>query len=279
MQELRIGVIGTGYAGLVTAICLADFGFHISCADMDPEKIRSLNMGEIPVYEPGLEVVFDRVRNLERIDFSCKIEAVIRNSNVIFMCKETPSLSDGSADLSAVWQVAASIGRVMEDHKIIVENSTVPVGTSRKIASIIEEELSKRALIHTFDVVSNPEFLREGKALYDFTHPDRIVIGSDHPETSQIMKRIYNPLKLNEIPFVITNPETAELIKYAYSGFLATKIAFINEMANLCEAVGADVHGKNNGNGWTDKFRISASGIWRKPLSPGYQDSDLHGKG
>jgi UDPglucose 6-dehydrogenase len=241
MKDLRIGIIGTGYVGLVTGLCLADFGFHVTCADIDVDKVDSLRKGNLPVYEPGLDVIFERVTELERIDFTWDIDSMIKKCNVIFMCVGTPPLPDGSADLKAVWQVATSIGREMETPAIIVDKSTVPVGTSRKVTRIIEEELRKRDLLVPFHVVSNPEFLREGKALYDFTHPDRVVIGTDSHEASEIMKNIYGPLKLNEVPFVLTSPETAELIKYASNAFLATKIAFINEIANLCEEVDADV--------------------------------------
>ncbi|MBN1332778.1 MAG: UDP-glucose/GDP-mannose dehydrogenase family protein [Synergistales bacterium] len=241
MNTVKIGIIGTGYVGLVTGLCLADFGFQVTCGDINGGKIEKLDQGEIPIYEPGLEVVFDRVRKLDRIAFTCNCEELIRNNDVIFVCVGTPPKEDGSADLTYVWDAARTIGRTIESYKVVVDKSTVPVGTAARVQSIILDELRNRNLVCDFDVVSNPEFLREGKAVHDFTHPDRVVIGSNNDRATAIMKKIYNPLKLNEVPFVITTPETAEIIKYASNAFLATKIAFINEIANLCEAVNADV--------------------------------------
>ncbi len=242
MNSMKIGVIGTGYVGLVSGLCLADFGFSVTCGDIDVSKIERLNSGEIPIYEPGLKSVFDRVTELGRVTFTTKIDTLVRDSDVIFICVGTPPKEDGSADLKYVWQVAETIGKNLETYKVIVDKSTVPVGTARKVYDIIRSQLAERNMDAAFDVVSNPEFLREGKAVHDFTHPDRIVIGSDSERACEIMKKVYSPLKLNEVPFVLTNPETAELIKYASNAFLATKIGFINEIANLCEAVGADVH-------------------------------------
>jgi len=242
MDNLQIGVIGTGYVGLVSGVCFADFGYKVICMDVDEKKITKLKSGEIPIYEPGLGEVFERVFKANRIKFTTDIKHTVENSDVIFISVGTPPNEDGSADLKYVFEVAANIGKFINGYKLIVDKSTVPVGTSREVARIISEELEKRNADYEFDVVSNPEFLREGKALYDFTHPDRVVIGSDSNKAIEIMRKIYRPLKINEVPFVITNPETAELIKYASNAFLATKISFINEIANLCEAVGADVH-------------------------------------
>lgn len=242
MNNIKIGVIGTGYVGLVSGLCLADFGFNVTCGDVDIQKIERLNGGNIPIYEPGLRSVFDRVTELGRVTFTTGISSLVKNSDVIFICVGTPPREDGSADLQYVWQVAETIGNNLDSYKVIVDKSTVPVGTARKVQKIVSEKLIERKVDIGFDVVSNPEFLREGKAVYDFTHPDRVVIGSDSEKATEIMKKIYSPLKLNEVPFVLTNPETAELIKYASNAFLATKIGFINEIANLCEAVGADVH-------------------------------------
>ncbi|HPI97970.1 MAG TPA: UDP-glucose/GDP-mannose dehydrogenase family protein [Synergistales bacterium] len=241
MNTVKIGIIGTGYVGLVTGLCLADFGFQVTCGDVNDGKIEKLAQGEIPIYEPGLEVVLDRVRKLGRISFTCECEDLIRKNDVIFICVGTPPQENGSADLSYVWDAARTIGRTIDSYKVVVDKSTVPVGTAARVQSIILNELRNRNLVCDFDVVSNPEFLREGKAVHDFTHPDRVVIGSNNDRATAIMKKIYNPLKLNEVPFVITTPETAEIIKYASNAFLATKIAFINEIANLCEAVNADV--------------------------------------
>lgn len=241
MNGMKIGVIGTGYVGLVSGLCFADFGFSVICGDKDKSKVDMLNSGRIPIYEPGLDTVHDRVTKQERISFTTDIAGLVRNCEVIFICVGTPPTDGGAADLRYVWQAAETIGENLDTYKVIVDKSTVPVGTTRKVHSIIGEKLKERHIETDFDVVSNPEFLREGKALYDFTHPDRVVIGSDSERAIMQIKKIYNPLNLNEVPFVITNPETAELIKYSSNAFLATKIAFINEIANLCEAVHADV--------------------------------------
>lgn len=242
MNSTTIGVIGTGYVGLVSGLCFADFGYKVIGMDSDKEKINLLKSGKLPIYEPGLNEIFDRVTELGKIEFTDDIKYVVENSEVLFICVGTPPEDDGSADLKYVFSVALSIGMYLNGYKVIVDKSTVPVGTSRKVCKIIKEKLEKRGIDLHFDVVSNPEFLREGKALYDFTHPDRVVVGSDSEEAIEIMKKIYRPLKVNEVPFVITNPETAEIIKYASNAFLATKISFINEIANLCEELGADVH-------------------------------------
>jgi len=242
LDDMKIGVIGTGYVGLVSGLCFADFGFSVTCGDIDSSKIDTLNSGTIPIYEPGLDTVYERVTKQERITFTTDVAGLVRDCKVIFICVGTPPTEDGAADLRYVWQVAETIGENMDGYRVIVDKSTVPVGTSRKVRRIIGNKLEERHINIEFDVVSNPEFLREGKALYDFTHPDRVVIGTDSERAAEIMKRVYNPLKLNEVPFITANPETAELIKYSSNAFLATKIAFINEIANLCEAVHADIH-------------------------------------
>ncbi len=242
MDGTTIGVIGTGYVGLVSSVSFAEFGYKVIAMDSDLEKINLLKSGEVPIYEPGLKEIFDRVTESGTIEFTSELKYVVENSKTLFICVGTPPEDDGSADLKYVFEVAEGIGKHMNGYKVIVDKSTVPVGTSRKVYSVIWNELEKRGLNIHFDVVSNPEFLREGKALYDFTHPDRVVIGSDSEEAIEIMKKIYRPLKINEVPFVITNPETAEIIKYSSNAFLATKISFINEMANLCEELGADIH-------------------------------------
>jgi len=242
MDGTTIGVIGTGYVGLVSSVSFANFGYKVIAMDSDLEKVNLLKSGEVPIYEPGLKEMFDRVTESGTIEFTGGMKYVVENSKVLFICVGTPPEDDGSADLKYVFEVAEGIGKHMNGYKVIVDKSTVPVGTSRKVYSVISNELQKRRLDLHFDVVSNPEFLREGKALYDFTHPDRVVIGSDSEEAIEIMKKIYRPLKVNEVPFVITNPETAEIIKYSSNAFLATKISFINEIANLCEELGADVN-------------------------------------
>ena len=235
---MHITVIGTGYVGLVTGACLAEFGMNVLCVDLDVEKITALNRGEIPIYEPGLEELVSRNVAQKRLAFSTDFEQGIAASLVIFIAVGTPPAADGSADLGQVRAVAADIGRFMNSYKVIVDKSTVPVGTGQMVKEVVSENQSTKV---NFDVVSNPEFLREGSAIGDFMRPDRVVIGAESEQAAAIMKDIYNVLYLNETAFVLTNIETAELIKYAANAFLATKISFINEVANLCEKVGANV--------------------------------------
>ncbi len=236
---MNITVIGTGYVGLVAGAGLADFGMHVVCVDKIEEKIDSLKRGEIPFYEPGLRELVERNVAQGRLSFSTDLEDSVRNSLVVFIAVGTPSDGRGGVDLSAVEAVCRQIASAVEDYTVVVTKSTVPVGTNRWIKSTIQEHLAKQVEI---DVVSNPEFLREGSAVEDFMRPNRVVIGSDSPKALAIVKDIYRPLYLIETPFVITNLETAEMIKYASNAFLATKISFINEIANLCDMVGADVH-------------------------------------
>ncbi len=237
----RISVIGTGYVGLVGGVCLADFGNFVINADIDQGKIKKLKAGEIPIYEPGLQEIFDRVTQQGRIDFTTDLKKALDNSEIIFIAVGTPPQEDGSVDLKYVLEVAREIGRNISEHKIVVNKSTVPVGTGQVVKKTIEQELKRRGAKTSFDVVSNPEFLREGKAVFDFTHPDRIVIGTESKEAQEKLQEVYRPLYLNNTPFMFCNMETAELIKYACNAFLATKISFINEMANLCEKVNANI--------------------------------------
>jgi UDPglucose 6-dehydrogenase len=236
-----IAVIGTGYVGLVSGACLADFGNHVTCVDIDAAKIESLTRGEISIFEPGLDDVVARTFKAGRLTFTTDLPVAVRANDVIFIAVGTPPADDGSADLRHVEVAARAIARAMNGHKVIVDKSTVPVGTGRKVAAWVKEELALRGEDCGFDVVSNPEFLREGSAVQDFTHPDRVVIGSDSPEARSIMKEVYRALYLNETPYIETGLETAEMIKYAANAFLAMKITFINEVANLCEKAGADV--------------------------------------
>ncbi|MBF0472117.1 MAG: UDP-glucose/GDP-mannose dehydrogenase family protein [Nitrospirae bacterium] len=236
---MHIGVIGTGYVGLVTGACFAEFGVMVTCVDNDASKIASLNRGEIPFFEPGLEELVKRNMKEDRLRFSSEAEDAIKSSLVIFIAVGTPPRGDGSADLSYVEGVACQIAKNLDNYKVIVTKSTVPVGTGKKLREIINKESNGKA---KFDVVSNPEFLREGAAIEDFMRPNRVVIGSESDQATAIMKDLYGPLYLIETPIVITNIETAELIKYASNSFLAVKISFINELANLCEQVGADVN-------------------------------------
>jgi len=236
---MKICIIGTGYVGLVTGAGLAEFGMEVLCVDKDKKKISALKKGIIPFYEPGLEDLVAKNCSEGRLNFSTNIAKGIDWAKVIFIAVGTPPNTDGSPDLSQVEAAIKEIVRHMKEHRIIVLKSTVPVGTTRWIEELMKKELKEDI---TFDVVSNPEFLREGAAVHDFLHPDRVVIGARNPEAIEIMKEIYSALYLIETPFIITTPETAELIKYASNAFLATKISFINEIANLCEKVGADVH-------------------------------------
>ncbi len=241
MCKNKLSIIGTGYVGLVGGVCLADFGNRVINVDINEDKINRLNRGEVPIYEPGLREIMERNVKDNRISFTTDIKIAVEESEVIFISVGTPDDGNGRADLQHVLKVAETIGHYMNDYKIIVDKSTVPVGTGRKVAEVINKELQKRNEKIKFDVVSNPEFLREGKAVYDFTHPDRIVIGTESKKAREILKEVYRPLYLNNIPFVFSNIETAEMIKYASNAFLATKISYINEMAILCEKVNANV--------------------------------------
>jgi len=236
---MKICVIGSGYVGLVTSVCLAEFGMEVVCVDKDKTKIAIVQQGRSPFYEPGLDDLIEKNMAEGRLSFSTDTQKGVRDSTVVFIAVGTPANMDGSPDLSHVEAVARDIAGYMTAYKIIVLKSTVPVGTGKWIKGVIEEAL-KGAV--PFDLVSNPEFLREGAAVEDFFRPDRVVIGTESEEAIEVMKEIYNALYLIEAPFVITTIETAEMIKYASNAFLATKISFINEIANLCERVGADVH-------------------------------------
>ncbi len=236
---MHITIIGTGYVGLVTGACFSEFGVFVTCIDKDKNKIESLKNGVIPFYEPGLEDIVKRNFKQDRLKFSTDIGKAVEESLVIFIAVGTPPRGDGSADLSYVDDVAMEIANHIKSYKVIVTKSTVPVGTGERIRKIISRHLKEEI---DFDIVSNPEFLREGAAIEDFMRPNRIVIGARSQQAVAIMKDLYRPLYLIETPFVITNIETAELIKYASNSFLATKISFINEIANLCEKVGADVN-------------------------------------
>jgi UDPglucose 6-dehydrogenase len=239
---MNIGVIGTGYVGLVTGACFAEFGVQVVCADIDTEKIARLERGEIPIYEPGLEELVERNMKQGRLSFTTRTSEAVESSLVLFIAVATPPLPDGRTDLRAVESVAREIGRTMTDYKVIVNKSTVPVGTSVRVREWIEEGLREAGRDVEFSVASNPEFLREGAAIGDFMRPDRVVIGTDDSQATAILKNLYRPLYLIEAPVLITNVVTAELTKYAANAFLATKISFINEFANLCEEIGADVH-------------------------------------
>ena len=236
---MHICVVGTGYVGLVTGACLADFGINVTCVDNDESKIARLLKGEIPIYEPGLDTLVEKNSKAGRLNFSTDLAPSVENALAIFIAVGTPPKEDGSADLSYVVQVAEAIADNLNGYKVVVTKSTVPIGTGQMIEKIIKERGNGE---HPFSVVSNPEFLREGSAIADFMRPDRVVIGARDAQAIAIMKDIYSPLYLIETPFVITNVESSELIKYASNAFLATKITFINEVAELCDRLGADVH-------------------------------------
>ena len=235
----NICVIGTGYVGLVSGAGMADFGNSVVCADIDTEKIDMLKKGGIPIYEPGLKELVDRNVNAGRLTFSADVETSVRNAEVIFIAVGTPMGANGEADLKAVETVATTIAKNLNGYKIICTKSTVPVGTGARLEALI---LQEKESDFEFDVVSNPEFLREGSAVKDFLHPDRVVLGVNTERAADIMKQVYRSLFINETPMVITNVPSSEMIKYASNAFLAVKISFINEVANLADKVGADVH-------------------------------------
>ena len=243
---MHICVVGTGYVGLVTGACLADFGMVVTCVDKAADKIDMLRRGEIPIYEPGLDALVEKNTRSGRLHFTTELDSSIQQALVVFIAVGTPPQEDGSADLSYVIQVAESIADNLNGYKVIVTKSTVPIGTGKLIENTVKSRSNGG---HPFSVVSNPEFLREGSAIGDFMRPDRVVIGARDPQAIAIMKDIYSPLYLIETPFVITNVESSELIKYASNAFLATKITFINEVAELCERLGADVHHVSKGMG------------------------------
>ena len=236
---MHIAVIGTGYVGLVTGACFAEFGVDVTCVDVDGEKIDRLLSGVMPIYEPGLEQLVAKNVQAGRLHFTTDVRQAVEHALVIFLAVGTPPKPDGSPDMSYVEAAAASVADYMNDYKVVVTKSTVPIGTGERIRRLISERKKTRA---NFGVVSNPEFLREGAAINDFMRPDRVVIGSRDEEAIAIMKDLYRPLYLIEAPFVITSLEAAELTKYAANAFLATKVSFINEIANLCEQIGCDVH-------------------------------------
>jgi UDPglucose 6-dehydrogenase len=256
---MNICVVGSGYVGLVTGACLADFGMHVVGVDKDAAKVQALLEGKVPIYEPGLDTLVQKNMSEGRLRFTTELPPAIEEAQAIFIAVGTPPKSDGSADLTFIREVAASIAEHLNGYKIIVTKSTVPIGTGKMIEAIVREGTGGR---HPFAVVSNPEFLREGSAIEDFMHPDRVVIGSRDPRAIELMLDVYSPLAAAAVPFVTTDVESAELIKYASNGFLATKISFINEVAELCEAIGADVEVVARGMGLDNR-------IGPKFLSPG----------
>jgi UDPglucose 6-dehydrogenase len=235
---MHIAVIGTGYIGLVTGTTFAEFGVEVTCIDVDESKIAMLNEGKIPIYEPGLEEMVQRNMKAGRLHFTTDIKQGVQRALVVFIGVGTPSREDGTHNMDYAEQAARSIGEAMNGYKVIVMKSTVPVGTGAWLKGILSEYVSE----DMFDIASNPEFLREGSAIEDSVRPDRVVIGTDSEQARAILRDLYRPLYLIETPFVFTNVATSELIKYASNAFLSTKISFINEMANICEQIGGDVH-------------------------------------
>ena len=262
---MRVAMIGTGYVGLVSGVCFAEFGHTVTCVDKDPKKIDTLNSGGVPIFEPGLEDLVAKNVREGRLDFTTEITEAVREADAVFIAVGTPSRrGDGHADLSYVYAAAEEIASVMNGFTVVVTKSTVPVGTGDEVEAIIKKTRPDA----DFAVVSNPEFLREGAAIQDFKRPDRVVVGTDDERAREVMKQLYRPLYLNETPMLFTNRRTSELIKYAGNAFLATKITFINEMAELCEKVGANVQEVSRGIGLDGR-------IGRKFLNagPGYGGS------
>lgn len=246
---MKISVVGTGYVGLVSGTCFAETGVEVTCVDIDQKKIDDLNNGIIPIYEPGLEEVYKRNVEKGRLKFSTSLSDSIKGAEAVFIAVGTPPDEDGSADLKYVLGVAREVGKSMDHYMVVITKSTVPVGTSQKVKAAVAEELNKRGVEIPFDVASNPEFLKEGSAVHDFLHPDRIVIGTESKKAEKVMKRLYKPFLLNGHPILFMDILSSEMTKYAANSMLATKISFINDIANLCEIVGADVDNVRKGIG------------------------------
>lgn len=246
---MRIAMIGSGYVGLVSGVCFSDFGFDVTCVDKNTELVKLLQSGKPHIFEAGLEDMMEKNLYYKRLRFTDDLEQAVKDCDIIFIAVGTPSDEDGSADLTCVYEVARQIGKTINGYKVVVNKSTVPVGTGQKVKEIITEEIKKRGEDIHFDMVSNPEFLRQGSAVYDFTHMDRVVIGAESEKAVDMMKEAYRVLYLNETPFLIVNIETAELVKYASNAFLATKISFVNELSELCEKVGANIQQVSKGMG------------------------------
>jgi UDPglucose 6-dehydrogenase len=259
---MKIAIVGTGYVGLVSGSCMADMGAQVTCVDIDQKKIESLNKGIIPIYEPGLEEIVKRNVEAERLRFTTDLPAMLDEVEIVFSAVGTPPGDDGSADLRFVKEVARTVGKHMNKYVLLVTKSTVPVGTAAMVKQIIREELDKRGVDIPFDVASNPEFLKEGDAINDFMRPDRVVIGVDSDRAKEVLTKLYRPLMLNNFRVIFMDIPSAEMTKYAANAMLATRISFMNDMANLCELMGANVNMVRKGIG-TD------SRIGSKFLYPG----------
>lgn len=234
---MNIAVVGTGYVGLVTGTCFAETGNNVICVDNNANKVKSLQSGKIPIFEPGLELLFDRNTKEGRLHFTTDLNSAVQKSQIIFLALPTPPGEDGSADLSYIMGVASDLGDIISDYKVIIDKSTVPVGTAEKVAAVLAKKLPKKL----FDVVSNPEFLREGVAVEDFMKPDRVVIGTKSEKARKLMKQLYEPFIRQGNPIYFMDERSAEMTKYAANSYLATRISFMNEIANLCEKTGANV--------------------------------------
>jgi len=254
---MKISVIGTGYVGLVSGVCFAQMGNSVTCVDIDEEKIKNLKEGIIPIYEPGLESMTLDNYNKQTLHFTSNSIKAIQNSNIVFIAVGTPMGQDGSADLRYVLEVAKTIGQSIDEYTIVVDKSTVPVGTADKVKVTIQAEIDKRGLKVDFDVVSNPEFLKEGAAIDDFMKPDRVVIGSDTDKARDIMRELYKPFMKNHDRFIAMDIKSAEMTKYAANAMLATKISFMNEMSQICERVGADINQVRSGIGSDSRIGYS----------------------
>lgn len=239
---MNIAIVGTGYVGLVSGTCFAEMGVNVTCVDIDEKKISKLQQGIVPIYEPGLDEMVLRNCRDGRLHFTTNLSKVLDSVEIVFSAVGTPPDEDGSADLSYVLDVARTVGRCMNKYILLVTKSTVPVGTARKVKAVIAEELEKRGVDIPFDVASNPEFLKEGAAIKDFMSPDRVVIGVESDRAKELMSRLYRPVMLNNFRVIFTDIPSAEMIKYAANSMLATRISFMNDIANLCELVGADVN-------------------------------------
>ncbi len=239
---MKIAVVGTGYVGLVTGTCFSEMGVHVTCVDVDKEKIESLKQGIIPIYEPGLETLVRKNTKSGRLKFTTRLEDVLNEVDIVFSAVGTPPDEDGSADLKYVLEVAKTIGRHLNHYVVVVTKSTVPVGTARKVKDVIQQELEQRGVDVEFDVASNPEFLKEGNAVKDFMSPDRVVVGVESERARKLMARLYKPFMIVSDRLIFTDIPSAEMIKYAANSMLATRISFMNDIANLCELVGADVN-------------------------------------
>ena len=259
---MKIAIVGTGYVGLVSGTCFAEIGVNVTCVDTNKEKIESLQKGNIPIYENGLEEMVLRNMKAKRLKFTTSLESCLDEVEVIFSAVGTPPDEDGSADLKYVLEVARTIGRNMKQYKLVVTKSTVPVGTAPKVRAVIQEELDKRGVKIDFDVASNPEFLKEGNAISDFMSPDRVVVGVESARAEKLMSKLYKPFLLNNFRVIFMDIPSAEMTKYAANSMLATRISFMNDIANLCELVGADVNMVRSGIG-------SDTRIGRKFLYPG----------